>query len=63
MFRRAGLSTRVSLTAAQKKKLFAAMNLDKKVVGGEIKFVLARKIGSVEFGHRVPAAMIEKALL
>ncbi len=32
------------------------MQLDKKVSGGEIKFVLARRIGAVEFGHQVPLA-------
>lgn len=62
LFRHAGLPTEVNLSASQKKRLFAAMNLDKKVVGGEIKFVLARRIGAVEFGHRVPTAMIERAL-
>jgi 3-dehydroquinate synthase len=62
LFRRAGLPVRVSLNTSQTKKLFAAMNLDKKVVGGEIKFALARKIGRVEFGHKVPSPMIEKAI-
>jgi len=38
------------------------MRHDKKVSGGEIKFVLARKIGHVQFGCRVPAALIEQAL-
>jgi len=38
------------------------MQLDKKVSGGQIKFVLARKIGQVEFGHAVPASLIEDAL-
>jgi 3-dehydroquinate synthetase len=38
------------------------MRHDKKVSGGEIKFVLAKKIGRVEFGHKVPAALIEQAL-
>jgi len=38
------------------------MRLDKKVSGGEIKFVLAKKIGRVEFGHKVPAALIEQTL-
>ena len=38
------------------------MKLDKKVSGGEIKFVLARRIGEVEFGQNVPAAMIEQML-
>jgi 3-dehydroquinate synthase len=36
--------------------------LDKKVSGGEIKFVLARRIGLVEFGHPVPLAVIEQTL-
>ncbi len=62
LFRRAGLPTSVRLRAGQGPKLFAAMRLDKKVSGGEIKFVLARKIGRVEFGHKVPAAVIEQTL-
>jgi 3-dehydroquinate synthase len=62
LFRRAGLPTDVNLNASQRKKLFAAMNLDKKVVGGEIKFVLAQKIGSVEIGHRVPMSLIQRAI-
>ena len=62
MFRRAGLPTTVKLRAGQRPKLFAAMRLDKKVSGGEIKFVLAKKIGRVEFGHKVPAALIDQAL-
>jgi len=62
LFRRAGLPVAVRLRAAQRPKLFAAMRLDKKVSGGEVKFVLARKIGRVEFGHKVPAAVIEQAL-
>jgi 3-dehydroquinate synthase len=62
LFRRAGLPTRVKLNAAQRLKLLAAMRLDKKVSGGEIKFVLARRIGSVEIGHRVPDALLAGAL-
>jgi 3-dehydroquinate synthase len=62
LFRKAGLPTSVSLSASQKKKLLAAMNLDKKVVGGEIKFVLARKLGSVEIGQRVPLALLTQTL-
>jgi 3-dehydroquinate synthetase len=38
------------------------MQLDKKVSGGEVKFVLARRIGAVEFGQRVPMADIERSL-
>jgi 3-dehydroquinate synthetase len=42
--------------------LFAAMRLDKKVSGGEIKFVLARSVGKVEFGCAVPDADVDWAL-
>ena len=56
LFQRAGLPTQVKLNAPQRQKLLAAMQLDKKVSGGEIKFVLARRIGAVEFGHQVPLA-------
>ena len=62
LFRRVGLPTTVRLRAAQRPKLFAAMRLDKKVSGGEIKFVLARKIGRVQYGQKVPVALIDEAL-
>ena len=62
LFQRAGLPTRVTLNAAQQRKLLAAMRLDKKVSGGEIKFVLAHCIGAVEFGHRVPDVLVARAL-
>ena len=38
------------------------MRLDKKVSAGEIKFVLARRIGKVEYGIQVPAVEIEAVL-
>jgi len=62
LFARAGLPVKIKLNLVQRKKLFAAMKLDKKVSGGEIKFVLARKIGVVEFGQKVPLELIESAL-
>jgi 3-dehydroquinate synthase len=62
LFRRTGLPTTVRLRAGQRQKLFAAMRLDKKVSGGEIKFVLAKKIGRAGFGHNVSAALIEQTL-
>jgi len=62
LFVRAGLPVQIKLNSMLRKKLFAAMKLDKKVSGGEIKFVLARKIGRVEFGQKVPAALIESML-
>ena len=34
------------------------MKLDKKVSGGEIKFVLAEKIGAVKFGCRVAPELL-----
>ena len=63
LFAEAGLPTRVKLNAAQTKRLLAAMKLDKKVSGGEIKFVLAKTIGRVITGQRVPEAAIRQALL
>jgi 3-dehydroquinate synthase len=62
LFRRTGLPVNVKLTAVEKKKLFEAMSLDKKVSAGEIKFVLARQIGKVEFGQKVPTQNIEATL-
>lgn len=62
LFQRAGLPTEVTLTASQRPKLFAAMKLDKKVSDGEIKFVLAKRIGKVVWGQRVPTTAIEKVL-
>ena len=62
LFQNAGLPTRLKLNAAQRKKLFAAMSLDKKVSGGEVKFVLAERIGKVVWGQRVPSSLINEAL-
>jgi 3-dehydroquinate synthase len=62
LFRNAGLPTTLELKGSQRTKLIAAMQHDKKVIGGEIKFVLAREIGKVEFGRAVPAALLEEAL-
>ncbi len=58
LFVQSGLPVKLKLTAAQRKKLFAAMLLDKKVSGGEVKFVLAEKIGRVKFGCRVASEQI-----
>ena len=62
LFLRAGLPTAIKLNSAQRQKLLSAMMLDKKVSGGEIKFVLAKKIGSVVCGQKVSPALIEEAL-
>jgi 3-dehydroquinate synthase len=58
LFQRAGLPTQLNLGAPDKRKLLLAMKLDKKVSAGEIKFVLARRIGAAEFGLLVPAAIL-----
>jgi 3-dehydroquinate synthase len=62
LLQRAGLPTEVKLSTRQRPKLLAAMKLDKKVSNGEIKFVLARRIGQVVWGERVPMSEIEKVL-
>jgi 3-dehydroquinate synthase len=62
LFMRAGLPTQIKLNSAQGKKLFAAMFLDKKVSAGEIKFVLAEKIGKVVWGQKVSTDSIEAVL-
>jgi 3-dehydroquinate synthase len=62
LFARAGLPVQIKLNAAQRKKLFNAMRLDKKVSGGEIKFVLAEKIGRVVWGQKVSTDSIEAVL-
>jgi len=62
LFRQAGLPVQIKFSGAQRKKFFDAMRLDKKAKDGEVQFVLARKIGKVEFGQRVPVETIERAL-
>ena len=62
LLERAGLPTRVKINSRQQTKLFAAMKLDKKVSGGEIKFVLAERIGKVVWGQKVPAALIARQI-
>jgi len=62
LFKRAGLPTDVRLNTTQRARLFDAMLLDKKVKGGDINFVFARRIGRVEYGHKVSALLIRQAL-
>ena len=62
LFVRAGLPVAIRLNAAKTTQLFDAMRLDKKVSGGEIKFVLAEKIGRARFGQQVPMEMIADTL-
>jgi len=57
-----GLPNRIRLSEPQQQRLLAAMRLDKKVSDGEIKFVLANRIGKVTWGQRVPDALLRQAL-
>jgi 3-dehydroquinate synthase len=58
----AGLPEAMSLDARRRARIIEAMKLDKKVSGGEIKFVLAREIGKVEFGQKVASTQVEAVL-
>lgn len=59
---RAGLPVSIRLGAGERERLFAAMRLDKKVTGGEVRFVLARRIGEVAWGQAVPDADLQAVL-
>jgi 3-dehydroquinate synthase len=62
LFLQCRLPIRIKLNAASREKILTAMKLDKKVSGGEIKFVLARQIGQVEWGKNVSTAAINQIL-
>lgn len=62
LFKRAGLPISLKLTSRQRARVLEAIKLDKKVAGGQVKFVLANKIGSVDFGRNVPLPLIEESL-
>src|SRR5205085_9110704 len=59
LFEHAGLPGSIRLPPQQRSRIFAAMRLDKKVHGGEIKFVLAQRIGKALWGHKVERKVIE----
>jgi 3-dehydroquinate synthase len=59
---RAGLPVKLNFNPAQREQLLTAMQLDKKVSGGEVKFVLAEKIGKVVWGQKVAPALLAQAL-
>jgi 3-dehydroquinate synthase len=62
LFRRAGLPITVPLNAARRQQLLQAMQLDKKVSAGEVRFVLAESIGKVRWGQQVPVELIDHCL-
>jgi 3-dehydroquinate synthase len=61
-FARLGLPNRIRLSRPQQERLLAAMRLDKKVSDGQIRFVLAKRIGKVTWGQRVPDALLRLTL-
>jgi 3-dehydroquinate synthase len=62
LFIQAGLPVNIKLSARQHTALIKAMRLDKKVSDGQIRFVLARRIGQVEAGHEIPPDWICEVL-
>jgi 3-dehydroquinate synthase len=62
LLKRAGLPITAKLNPRARAKLLAAMKLDKKVTRGEIKFVLAKRIGEVRFGCRIAPKVVETAI-
>jgi 3-dehydroquinate synthase len=62
LFQAAGLPTKLAVTPMLQRRLLNAMKLDKKVSRGTIQFVLARRLGAVEFGCDVPDALLKQTL-
>jgi 3-dehydroquinate synthase len=62
LFVMAGLPVGVRLNASQKKALNQAMSLDKKVRKGEIRFVLAKRIGEVCVDQSLPQSSLDSVL-
>lgn len=56
----ARLSLPLGVAGMEWKDIRAAMAVDKKTVGGLPKFVLADRIGHVEFGYEVPEKLLEE---
>ena len=59
---RTGLPVTVTLSSARRRRLIAAMQLDKKVSAGVVKFVLAQRLGQVVWGQPVPPDALDAAL-
>jgi 3-dehydroquinate synthase len=62
LFRRADLPTALQLDRGRRAKLVTAMKLDKKVSAGQVRFVLAERIGKVRWGQEVPQMLLAKTL-
>jgi 3-dehydroquinate synthase len=59
---RAGLPSGVDLTARQQERLLRTMALDKKASSGEVRFVLASRIGDVVYGQQVPSDWLRQEI-
>lgn len=62
LFSMIGLPIRVKLNFNQRQKLFEAMRLDKKVRGGQLRFVLTECIGKARIGQAVSEDAINAVL-
>lgn len=62
LFQRAGLPVSARFPGARRLRLLDAMRLDKKVSDGQIKFVLADRIGAVAWGQKVPEQELNAVL-
>ncbi|HAV62826.1 MAG TPA: 3-dehydroquinate synthase [Verrucomicrobiales bacterium] len=62
LFNAVGLPTHYRLTAPKRVRLLQAIRLDKKVQDGEVKFVLAERIGRVRTGVRVPDELVNEIM-
>jgi 3-dehydroquinate synthase len=59
---RAGLPTQAHLNPARRARLFDALRLDKKASDGQVRFVLAEKIGTARWGQHVAPEAVEAVL-
>jgi 3-dehydroquinate synthase len=62
LFVAAGLPVSIKLSGPQRTRLQAAMSLDKKVSNGQVRFVLAQRLGKVQWGQPVPSASLDHIL-
>jgi 3-dehydroquinate synthetase len=62
LFVRAGLPVQARLLPGQRQRCGAAMHLDKKVAQGELRFVLAERVGRVRTGQTVTLERVWQAL-
>lgn len=62
LFERVGLPTKSPLSARQLRRVLEIMSLDKKVAGGNVRFVLVRRIGEAVYGQRVPENVLLESL-